>query len=221
LKFINFLKDIQIRFLIKTAIILFFMLVCAEVQVYSADSTKQALLFQIKGTSLQPRSFAGGIGYQFYISDNTLIRIPLGFGIRHARTEKPKNTETDMIKDAWNLRLTPGLRYNFGFGHNVLVYTGVQAMIDYTDTTLSGIDFKTNEKISSVYSWGLGMMLGAEWFPCESLSLGLEYSPFLTFSGGSVTYKSGGFEQTDKLAKVTQFRTNFDTVMLIISFYFY
>jgi hypothetical protein len=63
-------------------------------------------------------------------------------------------------------------------------------------------------------------MLGAEWFPWRSLSFALEYSPFLTFSGGETTYKSGGFEQTDKLPKITWFQTNFSSVLLIISFYF-
>ena len=223
LKFIIFLKEIQERILFKNIIILFFVFFAFNTVVFSADSTRQgdkALLFQISEGSLHPRSFAGGIGFQFYIKDDIAIRLPVGFGTYHKLTEKPENAEADYIQSAWNLRLTPGIRYNFGHGHNVLAYTGMQLMLDYTDSTVTGKDFRTNERNSSVYTWGIGLMLGAEWFPWRSLSFALEYSPFLTFSGGETTYKSGGFEQTDKLPKITRFQTNFSSVLLIISFYF-
>lgn len=186
----------------------------------SIRTGNKALLFQISEGSFHPRSFVGGIGYQFYFNNNTAIRLPLGFGTYREVTEKPINTETDKILNVWNLRFTPGIRYNFGKGKNVLVYTGAQFMFDYADSTLSGSEFKTNEKNSSVYNYGIGLMLGAEYFPWKSLSFGLEYSPFLTFSGGKTKYISGGFEQTNKLPKVRQFRTNFTSVLLIISFWF-
>jgi hypothetical protein len=223
-KFINFLKEIQIRLLFKKIIILFFVCFVFTGSAIAGDSLPEgdkSLLFQISEGSLHPRSFAGGIGFQFYTSERIVIRLPLGFGTYHELTEKPENTETDRIQNAWNFRFTPGLRYNFGKGHNVIAYTGVQLLFDYTDSTLTGENFKTNERTSSLYTWGLGLMLGAEWFPWRSLSFGLEYAPFLTFSGGQTTFKSGGFEQTDKLPKTTQFRTDFGSVLLIISFYFY
>ena len=223
MKFIIFLKEIQERLLFKKIIISFFVFFSLAGAVFAADSTRQgdmALLFQISEGSFHPRSFMGGIGFQFYINDKIAVRLPLGFGTFHELTEKPANAETDKIRDDWSLRFTPGIRYNFGRGHNVLVYTGTQLMFDYADSTLTGNNFETNERNSSLYTWGIGLMLGAEWFPCKSLSIGLEYSPFLTFSGGRTTYKSGGFEQTDNLPGTTQFQTNYESVLLIISFYF-
>ncbi len=162
----------------------------------------------------------GGIGFQFYINEKVAMRIPIGFGTYREIWTKPENAEKDKIQSASNLQFTPGLRYDFGKGNKVIVYTGTQLLFAFTDSTMTGRDYKSNEKNTFLYTWGIGLMLGAEWFPYRSLGLSLEYSPFLTFSAGETTYKSGGFEQTDILPEQMNFNTNFASVLFVVSFYF-
>lgn len=207
----------------RTAILVFLLSGLMITKLYSDDSMRvgeKSILFQLSKDNLFPDGFMGGVGYQFYISKNAALRIPVGFGYSSELEEKPDNTEADKESESWSLRLTPGIRYNLGKGEKVNIYTGAQLMFEYGSSTISGKDFKSNEELSSIYRWGIGAMLGAEWFPWKSLSFGLEYSPFLKFSGGSTDYNSGGFSQTDKLPSETSFDTNMSSILLIVSFWF-
>jgi len=210
-------------FLIKAILTSFLALILLPNTAMAKDSIRvgdKAIMFQLSKDNLFPEGLLGGVGYQFYVGSDALIRIPIGLGYSNKLEEKPQNAEVDKESESWSIRLTPGIRYNFGGGDNILVYTGGQLLFNYATSTITGKDFRANEENTYLYSWGIGAMLGAEWFPLKSLSLGLEYSPFLSFTNGQTEYKSGGFSQTNKSPSETNFDTNFSSILLTISFWF-
>lgn len=180
----------------------------------------KAIIFQLNENQFIPAAFMGGIGYQFYTSSIAAFRIPLGFAYSHTSEDKPTNAMKDKILDKWSLRLTPGARFNFGFGYNIYAYAGAQLMFEYNYSKLTGKNFTSDEESSSAFAYGFSPILGGEWFADESFSISLEYSPFLKFSNGFTEYKSEPFVQKVNNPAITEFSTFKSAVVLVVSFYF-
>lgn len=180
----------------------------------------KAIIFQLSENQFIPASFMGGIGYQFYTSPSAAFRVPLGFAYSHTSEDKPVNSLKDKTFDKWSVRLTPGARFNFGFGYNIYAYAGGQLMFEYNYSKLTGKNFTSDEETGSSFAYGFSPILGGEWFADESFSIALEYSPFLKFSSGFTEYKSEPFVQKVNKPSITEFSTFNSSVVLVVSFYF-
>jgi len=139
-----------------------------------------ALLFTLNGLAdLGGGNFMGGLGFNHFLSNDVALRAGVGFGMGSitsgagATEDKASTTE---------IKVAPGIRFNLANNSNVAMYVGGQVMFGMSSTsnTLAGAD----DGSESSTAIGVGAFAGAEWFPWNNVSLGLEYGlGFQTASG--------------------------------------
>ncbi len=140
-----------------------------------------ALLFTLNGLAdLSGGDFMGGMGFNHFLSNDVALRAGVGFGM--ASLTSGTGTAEDKASTT-TINVAPGIRFNLANNSNVAMYVGGQVMFGMSSTsnTLGG----ANDGSTSSTSIGVGAFAGAEWFPWNNVSLGLEYGLGLTTSSSS------------------------------------
>jgi hypothetical protein len=127
-------------------------------------------LGQIFGLSLLRPIF--GVGGTFFLSDNVGLRIAVGFNTTSNSTPRAGDTTGAEDKDSKvAFGISPALQIHLANAGPVTVYTGV-ALNFATASNSRGED--SLETGSSQSGFGGGGILGAEFFPWDNISLGVE-----------------------------------------------
>jgi hypothetical protein len=124
-----------------------------------------------------------GLGLKFYLSDKVAVRGLLMAG--YVGTNENKDTTL-------TVGIAPALEYHFVRTPKVGVYIGgALAMGYYQHKIPSSNDYGDNypEQKTTGTVFGLAFLLGAEFFPLENFSLGLEYQIGVSVTGGK--YQAG------------------------------
>ncbi len=154
-------------------------------------SGDMSMLFTLNGLqNLGAGNYNGGVGLGFYIIDGIQLRLGLGLG---STTETTGTGDQEEIDGTSMFTIAPAIRLNLLKSSTVVGYTGLQ--VSYG---MSGTSNKVGGKevaSSSGSTIGVGALLGAEWFPWENVSLGLEYG--LGFSTTSTSTKDQSGTETD------------------------
>lgn len=153
-------------------------------------SEDKALLFTLGGLSnLSAGNFMGGLGAKYYVSDKNAVRIGLGFGTTSTTTKYTgpvlPNTSDNKVTTT-GFGVTPGFMHLMTSEGPVAAYIGAQLNLSLLSTTNENPGFVSNNKNkSSTTSFGVGGVLGVEWFAWSNVSFGAEY--ILTYASGSGT----------------------------------
>lgn len=144
--------------------------VMAFAQDVRKDKGDMALMFSYNGlTSSTANAYNGGVGAQWYMSDNMALRAGVGFGAPSITSGDGSTTISGTA-----LSLSPGIRMNLANNSNIVGYVGGQVMFGMLSTNIS-VSGSTTERSTSASSLGIGVFFGAEWFPTKNVSLGMEY----------------------------------------------
>ncbi len=147
-----------------------------------------AFLFAYNGIgSSTVGAFNGGVGAQWYLSNDMALRLGLGFGT--SSIETPAGGTNTSTLSGTAISLAPGIRMNIASNSNVVGYVGGQVMFG-TTSTKSEVTGSTNTPETSATNLGVGLFFGAEWFPTKNISLGMEYG--LGFMSSSSSSSAGG-----------------------------
>ena len=195
------------------------MLLACSVSFAQGESTVRrtsgstALLFTLNGLSnLGGGNFMGGFGINHFLSNDVALRAGLGFGMNSETsgtgTSEQKNSTT-------TINLAPGIRFNLANNNNVAMYVGGQVMFgtSSTSTTVGGTDAGS----TSSTNIGVGAFAGAEWFPWNNVSLGLEYG--LGFSTSSSSAKNAAGVESDG-PTTTSIGLGISNVQFLLALYF-
>jgi hypothetical protein len=150
-----------------------------------------SMLFTLNGLQdLGAGNYNGGVGLGFYLIDGIQLRFGLGYG---SSSETVGEGATEAKESSSSLSFVPAVRLNLLKSSTVVGYTGLQ--LGYTMNSTSTEAGGTETGSTSGSTIGVGALLGAEWFPWENVSLGLEYG--LGFSTSSSTSKDQSGTETD------------------------
>jgi opacity protein-like surface antigen len=207
---------------LKYLIILIVAIHCQAIAKPADSSSGQGmmLMFSMDSNSFGSDEFFNGFGFGFALSKDISLRFNLGLGYDEELSPKPENAETDKLVSDFHVQLNPSIRFDIAGSGKLRIYAGPQFMIAYTDSSVSGNNFKTNEKFKRTWDYGFGAFIGAELRPIRNVGLALEFCPLLTFTQGKQFYKSGGFSQLDNLPAKTKFNMDASSIRLVFSFYF-
>lgn len=183
------------------ASLLFYLFLMGTVSAQSSQSepdflTGKGLLFKFEGLSnLNLNSFSGGIGFKYTIDESTWLRHILSISSSrqnpHHRGNETKgsqlgfNLNTDYIID---MAKREQLKPFWGGGFNV----GYRNYYDLSESNLS-----KNENNRNSYSFGIGGLIGVEYYVKENISLSAEYNVNLVFA-----YTEQFSESTNKPAGI-------------------
>lgn len=172
-----------------------------------------AMMFTLNGLqNLGAGNFMGGFGINHFLSDDFALRGGLGFGMN---SRAAGEGDAKMTSDSTTINIAPGLRVNLANNKNIAMYVGGQVMFGISSTTNKTGSTETGS--SSSTSIGVGGFAGAEWFPWDNVSLGLEYGlGFNTTSGSS---KNAQGTETDD-PSTTSIMLGLSTVQFNLAFYF-
>jgi outer membrane protein W len=199
-------------------------IIYAENNMVKNSKNNQALLFSLQGLGeLAAVDYLGGIGYQYYITDKTAIRLALGFNSENETTAKPPQIQGDNDKEnsLFSYVIAPAIKYNFASTSTICGFVGAELMYSYNSETLKYQNYlKTDPEISTSNNiFGAGLILGVEWFAWENLSLGAEYKIMFSSESGEQKTKTLAGEETITLPQKTRFGTGVSGYNLTISFY--
>lgn len=143
-----------------------------------------AFLFSYNGLgSSTVGAYNGGVGGQWYLSNDMALRFGLGFGTTSTESGA-EGSKTTVSGTA--ISLAPGIRMNIASNSNVVGYVGGQVMFG-SGSTKSEREGSTNTAEASSSNLGVGVFFGAEWFPTKNISLGMEYGLGFMSSSSSTT----------------------------------
>ena len=178
---------------------------------HSSGST--ALLFTLNGlANLGGGDFMGGVGFNHFLSNDVALRAGVGFGMNSVSS----GTDPAVSKSSkTTINIAPGIRFNLVHNSNIAMYVGGQVMFGMSDSTdtFNG----TQQRSESSTSIGVGAFAGAEWFPWNNVSLGLEYG--LGFSTSSSSVKLGTADAVDGPTR-TGINLGLSNVQFILALYF-
>lgn len=178
---------------------------------HSSGST--ALLFTLNGlANLGGGDFMGGVGFNHFLSNDVALRAGVGFGME----SQTSGTGTSEQKESTTtINIAPGIRFNLVHNSNIAMYVGGQVMFGTSSTTntVGGTDAGS----SSSTNIGVGAFAGAEWFPWNNVSLGLEYG--LGFATNSSKTKNAAGVETDG-PTTTSIGLGISNVQFILALYF-
>lgn len=178
----------------------------------TAGST--AFLFTLNGLSnIGAGNFMGGVGLNHFLSDDLALRAGLGFG-SSSETQKTPTDGKESVTSSTTFNISPGVRFNLARNNNIAMYLGGQVMFGMTSGSTKFDGTETGS--TSGTSIGVGAFAGAEWFPWNNVSVGLEYG--LGFSTTSGTKKIGETE-TDE-PSTTSINLGLSTVQFVLALYF-
>lgn len=128
----------------------------------------------------------GGFGAKYFFSDNLAGRLILGF----------TSTSIENGSSTTSFSIAPGVLVNVASQGPVGGYIGGQVEFHSTTTELDSANSM------SLSAFGIGAVIGAEWFPWSNVSLSGEYG--LSYSGSSssteTTLANGDKKTTDSPA---------------------
>jgi hypothetical protein len=110
-----------------------------------------------------------GVGGTYFVADNIAIRLALGFNSISNST--PINDSVDAKDSKFTFGIAPALQIHLVNAGPVTAFTGV-ALSFATSSISKGED--SLEQTSTQTSFGGGPILGAEFFPWDNISLGVE-----------------------------------------------
>ncbi|MDH3252164.1 MAG: PorT family protein [Ignavibacteria bacterium] len=217
---------------------------CLAANLQAADpkpmtrSGDKALLFTFNGLSLLgASSFAGGVGFKFYIARDLAARVGVGFDLAKqtfknpAPAPLPANTLSESKYSTTLFTIAPGITYNIATSNSVVAYVGAQVLFITTSTSQDGTlgplpdntpSFTAQQevKITST-SIGAAALLGVEWFAWDNISFGAEYAFGFLSATGKTEVTNGGITTSVDDPSTTAFGTAaLNTANLTLSVYF-
>lgn len=193
----------------------------------SADRVKsasdnQALLFELDGLDkLGANNFSGGLGYKYFIAKDLAIRLSVGYSqFDETETKLDAGTSYSLAKTNNSLNVSPSILYTFAKNNTIAGYIGVGGFFKKSDNTSDYLAnskvFQTNEIVNS---YGASLILGAEWFAWDNVSLSMEYN--LRYSNASGDKKDNGntIEPELKLPTTTNLELGTSSYKFVLSFY--
>jgi hypothetical protein len=165
----------------------------------------------IDGYNLKHKSFAGGLLANYNISDETTIRVRFGMtkffideyrdeylsGVHSVESNKGRQTKTQFAPGIiWKMNKNK-LDLFGGFEIPINLHGKFTMDYVYTNTdSLTGSIISDGQQITTLpngYSFGIGAIMGFNYFPAKWFSLGAEFSPSLLYaklSGKTTTVNS-------------------------------
>ncbi len=180
----------------------------------TAGST--ALLFTLTGLGeIGASDFMGGVGFNHFLGDDVALRAGIGFS-NSSETTKPTSESTESVESSTSFAIAPGIRFNLARNNNIAMYVGGQVAFGMTSgaTKVAGEETESN----SSTMLGVGAFAGAEWFPWNNVSLGLEYG--LGFSTESGKSKQGTNGTEVDSPSTTTINLGLSTIQFVLGFYF-
>jgi hypothetical protein len=110
-----------------------------------------------------------GVGFTYFMADNMALRVALGFNSVSNTT--PINDSLDTKDSKFTFGIAPALQIHLVNAGPVTAFTGV-ALSFATSSISKGED--SLEQSSTQTSFGGGPILGAEFYPWDNISLGVE-----------------------------------------------
>lgn len=151
----------------------------AEAQTFNVTSQgNKAVLFNFSGLSnLGLGAYDGGIGGKYYISDGLAVRGMLNLLVNNQTTKGAANF-TDATDNTFGFGLGAGLEYHLPLASKVSPYFGGVLSFMTTAETITPSVFTgtvaTSTKTTST-GFGLGALMGVEYFFNQNISLAAEY----------------------------------------------
>lgn len=129
-----------------------------------------------------------GAGVRFYLSDNTALRVGLGFNMTSTTTPNAIDTtgNSDATVSQMAFGISPAIELHLVNAGPVSVYTGGMVSFGMASSS-SGPD--SAQATSSQTGIGVGALLGVEFFPWNNVSIGAEYQLGLMLN--STSFKVG------------------------------
>ena len=197
----------------------------AEVTRVRIGENDQAFLFNLNGlTALTAGNFGGGIGYQYYISDDIAVRLGFGLNSFNETSKDPlaDSSSVDSEYNTFDFQISPGIRYCFAYSSTIAAYVGAELFYINSSELSNYPNFKkTDPEVEiSTNSFGIGFILGAEWFAWENVSLGAEYKLLYTTTSGTSKTTQDGNSLTVDMPSTTTFGVGASSYNFTISFFF-
>ncbi|MGO9480670.1 MAG: outer membrane protein [Candidatus Kryptoniota bacterium] len=182
--------------------------------IIAPTSGSKALLFNFSGLSdLGANAYMGGIGGKIFLSDNLALRAMLQFGLSDSTIKSEVPNTTNATDDITTFGIEAALEYHFPISSRVSPYVGGGAYFNVYSETQTG-SVPTGEAATSItdsYStFGLGAILGVEYFFNQNISLGAEYQFGISTLSTSYAGSSGN----------SGFNLGFQTAGLTLGVYF-
>jgi hypothetical protein len=136
-----------------------------------------------------------GVGATYFVADNMAIRLSLGFNTVSNTT--PINDSVDTKDSKFTFGIAPALQVHLVNAGPVTAFTGV-ALSFATSSISKGED--SLEQSSTQTGFGGGAILGAEFFPWDNISLGVESQFGVTLN--STSTKNGNKSAVDGKSSV-------------------
>jgi opacity protein-like surface antigen len=132
-----------------------------------------------------------GFGMKLYISDRTALRGALGFGLSSKSTPNGADSIPKTTSSTTTIGIAPAIEFHMMNAGPVSGYLGAFVLFatSSSSTTPRGVD--SLKSSGSGMTFGVGGILGAEFFPWSNISLAAEYQ-----LGLSVTSTSSEFRNT-------------------------
>lgn len=154
-------------------------------------SGDMSMLFTLNGLqNIGAGDYNGGVGLGFYLMDGIQLRLGIGYS---SNSQTVGTGASEVVNDSSTLSFAPAIRLNLFKSSTVVGYTGLQ--VSYGMVSTSETQGGNDAGSASGSTIGVGALLGAEWFPWENVSLGLEYG--LGFGSTSTSSKDSAGNETD------------------------
>ena len=181
----------------------------------------KAVLFEFSGLSnLGVAPFHGGIGLKYYLAPMMALRGSIGIGY-YSKTTKGAPGSTDEKQSTTEIPIGAGLEYHVLNAKNVSMYLGGELGVGLSSASTSEsvpVGNPERSTSASTTTFGIGGILGVEYFVSQSMSVAGEYRLGFSTSSGSVEAKSGGVSVKTDLPTETRFGTG--TATLTVAIYF-
>ncbi|HEY9167525.1 MAG TPA: porin family protein [Candidatus Kryptonia bacterium] len=144
---------------------------------------------------------SAGIGAKYFLSDGVAVRGLLLFGINNHTT----STTPEVSDNKFSFGIGGALEYHLPISSSVSPYVGGGLQFMTSTETTNPASFKTTQSM-----FGVGALMGVEYFFNQSISLGAEYQFGLTTGSATAT---GAADQS-------QLTVGFQTAGLTMAVYF-
>lgn len=222
-------KNLFVSGLIIGLVTFFLSLMPFEVANSEVEHPRTGLRFTVQGLDyIGIGKVKGGIGFKAWLSDKAAVRGSFGLGLS-STTEKSTDEDLTDKKQTWNeFSFGGGLEYHPMAGKRVSPYLG--AGVSFTTSTTKeepSIHKDHYPGTTKLYKWsssgfGMGGLVGVEFFMGDRLSLSGEYEVGLSLS--TTKYKRevvpGQGVQQPKEQKTTTSDFGVSTSSLILTLYF-
>lgn len=191
----------------------------------------KALLFSLYGLSdLGAGNFNGGIGGKYYVANRLAVRLSLGLRSSTTTSNNPLSPVPAGEKgerEATSTSFTGyvGGLYSVATTGSVNAYVGATVGYSIENISADGINgdgFDADSKWESSFAGvTAGAVLGVEWFPWESISVGAEYAlSFTSYSGEGTRTTDGASAKSGENSLTAFTASSANSASLTVSVYF-